>query len=622
MNNEATASSFTIRAAQIDLNRQKETFSFVRQFVDFLADNGYNALCLYIGWRLRTESHPWPSTDEAYTPDEIREIVAYAETRGLQIIPATDVTYVPTILKYEEFGRLSEYALPHETRFPEARRGMFCPSNPEVISFLEHYLAELAELVPSPYMYVGGDEAWDIGSCERCRATGRREKELYRDFMLACHRIVTEKLGRRMIMWDDMFEHYPEVLPQMPRDIVMASWHYQPDVTRYQGHFIGHAEERRFELYDRLGFDYLIAPASYSNANGRTFTDLARGGKRLLGGIMTTWCTHIRFMYKLLPTIGCAGRYWARSANEPLCFKEMTQALFGIGDQTFRDAIRAYAEPRWREFPELFSENNLLTYPHEGIDHAERATAQLLHSVLEPYSDKVNSEIGCSALTEILLFLQATVIACDAKLAVRELLHRRPSPTLSLIIERLERLTAQYEEKWNLWRPGIKPNHIAACLRGGIAKLRELDEKIPQSGLLRVRFCLLDHFGAAWTAVYLGRGETMEILGRGVYKSQPLGSCFYERYFPFASGEQPESVRLEVNGYGAQGVAYIEAEDGDRIYVPERIGKIVGEVSTPNNLLSNDCRWSFLGESDYEKAWHDRAESRKIHSIEIKLASR
>ena len=212
---------FALRAAQIDLNRQYEPMSFIREYFAFLAENGYNTVLLYLGWRVTLNSHPWRAPGGSYDRDDIRAIVACAHENGLKVIPTTDLTFANSLTRYPELKDLMETG----TRFWGSRRGNFCLSNPKIWDFIENYLAEFAELIPSDYFHIGGDEAWDLGFCDRCTRDGfdfTKEYTMYRDFILRLRSFVTTKLKRRMIMWDDMFEFYPEVLPEIPRDVVMA----------------------------------------------------------------------------------------------------------------------------------------------------------------------------------------------------------------------------------------------------------------------------------------------------------------------------------------------------------------------------------------------------------------
>ena len=58
-------SKLTLRAAQLDLARQMETPQYIRNFIDFVARCGYNAVMLYLEDRIRTASYPYPSTAKA-----------------------------------------------------------------------------------------------------------------------------------------------------------------------------------------------------------------------------------------------------------------------------------------------------------------------------------------------------------------------------------------------------------------------------------------------------------------------------------------------------------------------------------------------------------------------------
>ena len=198
------STKYVIRAAQIDLNRQYEPMSFIREYIDMLAGNGYNTLILYIAWRVTINSHPWQVPGGSYTRDDIKAIVAYANEKGLQVIPTTNLTYVNSLTRFPELKELMETG----TRFWGSHRGNFCTLNPKVYEFIENYLTEMAELVPSEYFHIGGDETWDLGFCEHCTKDGfdfAKECRLYRDFILKIHSIVVNKLKRRAIMWDDMF---------------------------------------------------------------------------------------------------------------------------------------------------------------------------------------------------------------------------------------------------------------------------------------------------------------------------------------------------------------------------------------------------------------------------------
>ncbi len=102
------SANYLIRAAQIDLNRQYEPMSFIREYIDFLAANGYNTLLLYIAWRVTINSHPWQVPGGSYTRDDIKAIVAYAHEKGLKVIPTTNLTFVNSLTRFPELKELME----------------------------------------------------------------------------------------------------------------------------------------------------------------------------------------------------------------------------------------------------------------------------------------------------------------------------------------------------------------------------------------------------------------------------------------------------------------------------------------------------------------------------------
>ena len=163
-----------LRAVQLDLARQMESTAFLRDFIDYASSCGFNALLLYLEARVRTETFPYPAEEDSYTPQQMRSIVEHAAAKGMEVIPATQaLAHAELFLRYPQMEGLSEL---HDThmhgRWDTAARvhETFCPSLEATRDFLAGYFAELAELFPSRYFHVGLDEAWHVGTCNRCRA--------------------------------------------------------------------------------------------------------------------------------------------------------------------------------------------------------------------------------------------------------------------------------------------------------------------------------------------------------------------------------------------------------------------------------------------------------------------
>ncbi len=613
---------YKIRAAQIDLNRQKEPMSFIKSYTDFIAENGYNHLAFYIGWKARLPSYPWPPEEDLFSPDEIREIVSYTESKGLKLIPVVDLTHLDYALQFDELKKYQDTGY----RF-FGKVANLCFANQAALKFLENYITQLSELVPSEYFHIGGDEAFDIGYCDKCRKEGfdfDAEQELFLNFVLRFHDVIKNKLKRRMIMWDDMLEFYPDILSRIPTDVIMANWQYQRDVYCSAGHFGNRKREHLLAEYDRLGFEYLIAPVAGSTCNGRSYSDYARGGENLLGGIMTTWCTNLRFMYKAMPTIASIGRYWESDGKirEAECFKNIAEDIWGTDNSVLPKALRVFTEKIYSSFANLLSERYLLNFDFYGLDYSEYAKNDLASRTIQEFAAGMEKLPGKYMLEEILICLKMENAAFELKKALRAIVERYNGDYVNdafKCIDEIKILAGEYSEKWQQWRPGILPNNIALKFNQLLPKLEELVEKIAQGNYLKVLFCQTNPYGAMQTKISIKKENEEDIVAQDVFKGNPVEIIFYERIFPLEANTVPRIVRFESRGYGGQGVAYVSARIGDKFHVPRKIVTEEGSVSNAVFVLDNDCKSCLLGESDVDKTWRNRDIAEQKSAIEVEL---
>ncbi len=606
--------AYQIRAVQLDLNRQKETMEFIRFYIDFLAENGYNTLVLYMAWRVKIKSHPYPDEKDAYTADELREIVKYAFERGIKVIPTTNLTFVNSLTRYEELSDLLEDG----TRFWGSKRGNFCLSNPKIYEFIENYLTELSEIIPSEYFHIGGDECWDLGYCEKCTAGGMdyaKEAAMYKEFILKCRDVVVGKLKRRMIMWDDMFDYYFHILPDMPRDIIMAHWQYQPDVYRSTGHFGNRERKNMLEIYDKLGFEYLLAPATYLTSNGRTFSEYASLRKNIAGGIMTTWCSHHRFMYKALPVIASIGRFWAGKGTEEECFKAFMRDYFNTGDPMLIQAVRCFCENNTSRFTN-FTAMNTTNCGFNGLDYGGNSRRQLELVILKEKLTGITNETGKRIAEELILMLELECSIFDLKKLIRGITDKTTSPQqISDALDQVQSKADNYSTKWNLWRPGIEPNTIESYLNNFVKKARLHCEKLFCGNYLKILFASVNQYGAEMLDIALVKDGQKIPVAHGSFRGS--SSC-YEQILPLDEAVDAEQIVIDAQGYGGQGIAYVELNLGDRRFVPAAAtGK--GMVSNPEFVLKDDCTYAFLGSQDSMYSWKDRAAAAEVHTLAITL---
>ncbi|WP_276495699.1 beta-N-acetylhexosaminidase [Pontibacter litorisediminis] len=181
---------YAYRGMHLDVSRHIFPLAFIKKYIDYLAFHKFNNFHWHLtddqGWRIEIKSYPKLNTvgswreatlighfkDEParydstryggyYTQDEIREVIAYAAQRGINIIPEIDIPghSRATIAAYPEFS-----THPDTTWNVATTWGMYNRQNnvlaprPETFQFLQTVFEEVADLFPSPYIHIGGDE--------------------------------------------------------------------------------------------------------------------------------------------------------------------------------------------------------------------------------------------------------------------------------------------------------------------------------------------------------------------------------------------------------------------------------------------------------------------------------
>lgn len=615
--------SFPLRVVQLDLARQMETVDFIREFTDFAADNGFNALGLYLEGRVRTASFPWPSEEESYSPAEVREIVAHAARRGVEVIPVVSTLgHAAMFLQYPELAGLAETRPPFTGRFGPGGPKVFCPSLPGTYDFLRRYLAEIGELFPSHYFHVGCDETWDLRRCDLCRERGS-EAEIFRDHLLAVHEIVTGTMGKRAIFWDDMLFQYSEIFGQLPRDMIPACWQYQGRVDPPRGHFLHREALDMPGAYERLGFEYLVCPADSTLENAESFTAYA-ARHRPLGGWLTAWEKHEITMMPSFPLLGAVGRLWASGCApgslEPL--RETVTSFFGIEDAVFFEAVRALCRSgHYRD--RSSTPASFLTARGNNSDYAREGLTALLLAVLPPYLEKVRPSSRI-ALEEMLLSLESEQVAGELLRVYPRIFcggGAEPVAELDILTARIESLFARRRALHGRVRAGLSLDAVDALYETYLADLRSLLSRAATHGFLRAGFCLPDQYAAATTRLaVLYEGEAAAVpVAQGVFKSMPSFDAHYSRLFAIERDRVPREVIVETWGYGEQGFTWFEAHNAHGRFVPGSVEAEAGRVSHPEWILRDDWKAVFAGEPDARISFFDEAAATAIHRFRVTL---
>ena len=231
---------FKYRGMHLDVGRHMYPVGFIKKYIDGLAMLKFNNFHWHLtedqGWRIEIEKYPELNNigsfrdstlighygdkprqfDKSryggfYTKKEIKEIVKYANKRGINVIPEIEMPghSQAAVASYPMLGCSGEQVgvAPLWGVFKE----IYCSKN-ETFDFLEDIIDEVVELFPSKYIHIGGDEApktnWKAcGNCQNVieREGLKDEYELQSYFITRMEKYINSK-GKQIIGWDEILE--------------------------------------------------------------------------------------------------------------------------------------------------------------------------------------------------------------------------------------------------------------------------------------------------------------------------------------------------------------------------------------------------------------------------------
>jgi len=248
---------FPWRGLMVDLSRHYFSKDVLKAYINQMSKYKLNVLHLHLtdnqGWRIEikglpklTEVGAWrvprtgywkgfkaPQPGEVatyggfYSQDDIRELVQYAQARQVELVPEIDVPghSLALIASYPE---LSCTKTPQDVLAGDpwnaSRTNVLCVSNDSVYQYLDLIFSEIADLFPSQYIHIGGDEVtrnyWK--KCPLCQqkikeANLEDEEELQTYFLKRLTKIIESK-GKKAIGW------YENLKGGMPETSVAMSW--------------------------------------------------------------------------------------------------------------------------------------------------------------------------------------------------------------------------------------------------------------------------------------------------------------------------------------------------------------------------------------------------------------
>jgi hexosaminidase len=236
---------FAWRGLMLDVSRHFFPKEAVERYIDRMARYKLNVFHWHLtddnGWRIEIKSLPqltstgawrvprlakWgdrepPQEGEAateggfYTQDDIREVVTYAKQRFITVLPEIEMPG-HALAALAAYPGLSCTGGPFHvnpgSHFYEKVDNAFCPGNDATFQFIDQVFGEVAQLFPSEYVHIGGDECFKgfWKTCPKCQRRMADEHlanvEELQSYLVRRAEKILESKGKKLIGWDEILE--------------------------------------------------------------------------------------------------------------------------------------------------------------------------------------------------------------------------------------------------------------------------------------------------------------------------------------------------------------------------------------------------------------------------------
>lgn len=350
------------RGTHFDVSRHFWSADDIRRLLDIIAWNRMNIFHWHLtddeGWRLEIKAYPeltqtgakrgadcalvpqlgsgFETYEGFYSQEEVRDIIAHAERLHIEVVPEIDVPgHCTAVLKSLPY--LADPDEPEDSYHSVQgyANNALNPAKPETYEFMDTVIGEIADLFPSDYIHIGGDEvdekswlespqAQELMAKEQKNVSGTMELQAY--FMRKVKTMISSR-GKKMAGWDEV-AHGGGVDPngtllvawQKPEVIqALAKEGYEVIASPGQAYYLDMVQASGWQEPGTSWAGVVTPQTTYEyEADGGLPSTL---GGALKGVQACMWCEHIltrqQFNYMAFPRLSAVAEAgWTQSAHK------------------------------------------------------------------------------------------------------------------------------------------------------------------------------------------------------------------------------------------------------------------------------------------------------------------
>jgi hexosaminidase len=257
------------------------TVDYIKRQLRTFAMFKLNMHSFYMEHTFQSKAHPLIGPEGgSLTPDEIRELVAYAKSYHIELVPEQQTFgHLHKALKYEKYNSLAE------TPYGD----VLSPQQEGTYKLVADWYKELNELFPGKFFHIGEDETFELGEGQSREAA--RVKGVGAVYFEHLNRIrdLLKQYDRKLMFWGDIALNHPDLIGNIPKEMIVANWDYGPkdDYTN------------RIKPFKDAGLQQLVCPGIWGwnqifpnvDASSKNIINFVRDGQvnGALGMLNTTW---------------------------------------------------------------------------------------------------------------------------------------------------------------------------------------------------------------------------------------------------------------------------------------------------------------------------------------------
>jgi hexosaminidase len=266
---------FAARGVMLDVSRDRvPTMETLYGLVETLATWKINQVQLYTEHTFAYRNHPeaWAGASP-FTGEEILALDAFCRERFIELVPnQNSFGHLHHWLKIDRYKDLAETHGLIQTPWQTSMQGPFslCPIDPGSVELVRSMFDELLPHFSSRMFNVGMDETIDVGQGRSKDAVDRLGAgRVYLDYLTKIYRDVKAR-GFTMQFWGDIIVQHPDLVPELPHDLIALEWGYEKD----------HPFDANGAIFAASGIPFYVCPGTgtWNTLAGRT--DNCTGNQR------------------------------------------------------------------------------------------------------------------------------------------------------------------------------------------------------------------------------------------------------------------------------------------------------------------------------------------------------